>query len=309
MNNMHVIIGAGATGTATALQLAEAGESVRVITRSGNGPTHRLVERVAGDASDREVLRQHTADAAVIYNCANPPYNRWATDWPPLADSLISAAEGSGAVLVTLSNLYAYPKASSPMAADDELDAPSKKGAIRQTMWEQARRAHDEGRVRATEARASDFIGPGVGASGHMGDRVVPNVLKGKAVSLLGRTDVPHSWTAINDVARTLIAIGSDERAWGRAWHVPTVEPQTQRELVHTMSALAGVDPVRVRTIPKAVIRLIGVFVPMMRELIEVLYQFEDEFVIDSAETTEVFGLAPTPLDVTLKSTLDHYRD
>ena len=308
MNNIHVVIGAGATGTATALQLAEAGESVRIVTRSGSGPIHPRIELVAGDASNRAVLQEHTTDAKVIYNCANPPYHRWATDWPPLANSLIAAAEASGAVLVTLSNLYAYPKGSSPMAAVDQLQAPSEKGAIRQTMWEQASRAHVEGRIRATEARASDFIGPGVGESGHMGDRVVPNVLKGKAVSLLGRTDVAHSWTAINDVARTLIAIGADERAWGRAWHVPTVEPKTQTELVHAMCSLAGVDPVSVRTIPKAVVRLIGVFVPVMRELLEVLYQFEDEFVIDSTETTDVFGLAPTPLDVTLKATLDHYQ-
>ncbi len=308
MKNMHVVIGAGATGTATALQLAEAGESVRVLTRSGGGPVHRLVELVAADATNQATLQALTADAKVIYNCANPPYNQWATDWPPLAASILAAAETSGAVLVTLSNLYAYPKGSSPMAATDALAAPSSKGAIRQQMWEEALHAHNEGRVRATEARASDFIGPGVGASGHMGDRVVPNVLKGKGVSLLGRTDRAHSWTAIDDVARTLIALGADERAWGRAWHVPTTSPRTQEELVGEMARLAGVDPVPVRTIPNAIVRMIGVFVPMLRELREVLYQFEEEFVIDSAETTDTFGLAPTPLEVTLKSTLEHYR-
>ena len=307
-HNVHVIIGAGATGSATAQKLAEAGEAVRVVTRSGSGPRHPLVELVAADAADPIALKDLAADAKVIYNCANPPYSKWASDWPPLAASILSAAESSGAVLVILSNLYVYPKGSSPMSATDALDAPSAKGAIRQAMWSNALAAHTAGRVRATEARASDFVGPGVGANGHMGDRVVPNVLKGKSVSLLGRTDLAHSWTAIDDVATTLIALGANERAWGRAWHVPTDVPQSQEQLVHRMCGLAGQEPVTVKTIPKVIVRLIGLFVPMMRELVEVLYQFEEEFVIDSAETTETFGLAPTPLGVTLKSTLDHYR-
>ncbi len=303
----HVVVGAGATGSATALKLAQEGHSVKVITRSGSGPTHTSIELIAADASNGAVLTRLTTGASAIYNCANPPYNKWKTEWPPLSAALLQAAETNDAVLVTLSNLYGY-RSTNPMRASDPLDPPSVKGGIRVKMWNDALAAHHAGRVRITEARASDFIGPGVGENGHMGDRVVPRVLAGKSVSLLGKTDVAHSWTAINDVATTLATIGSDERAWGEAWHVPTGAPLSQAQLVHRMCELAGVEPVKVKTIPKAAIAAIGLFVPVMRELKEVGYQFEQPFVIEATATTEMFGLEATPLDETLKATLQSYQ-
>lgn len=303
----HVIVGAGTTGSATALRLAEAGTAVRVISRSGTGPTHPGIQLITADASDTDVLKRHTADATVIYNCANPPYNRWTTDWPPLSASLLAAAEASGAVLVTLSNLYGYAPPTSPMTATDPLDATSVKGRVRAAMWHEALAAHDADRVRVTEARASDFIGPGVGEGGHMGDRVVPRLLAGKSVSLLGKLDVEHSWTAIDDVARTLVAIGGDSAAWGKAWHVPTAAPMTQREIVDRMCDLAGVEHVSVKALPAIALRVAGMFSPTIRELREIIYQFEQPFVIDSTATTDALGLEATPIDDTLRAALDSY--
>ncbi len=304
----HVVVGAGATGSATARLLADTGHQVRVITRSGSGPSHPAVELVAADAADASTLETLTGDAAAIYNCANPPYHRWTTDWPPLAASLLSAAEAADAVLVTLSNLYAYAAPTSPMTEHSPLDPPSVKGGVRAQMWRDALAAHEAGRVRVTEARASDFIGPGLGQNGHMGDRVVPRLLAGKSVSVLGRADLDHSWTAISDVARALVTLGTDERAWGRAWHVPTVAPATQQALVHRMCGLAGVEPVKVKTMPGLALTLAGAVSAPIRELKEIAYQFEHPFVIDSSEFTATFGIEPTPLDETLRATIDHYR-
>ena len=304
---IHVVVGAGTTGSATARRLAADGTSVRVISRSGNGPVHPLIELIAADASDATVLQHHTADASVIYNCANPPYHRWTTDWPPLSSSLLAAAKASGAVLVTLSNLYGYAPPTAPMNATDPLDATSVKGGVRAAMWHEALAAHEAGSVRITEARASDFIGADVGESGHMGDRVVPRLLVGKSVSLLGSLDAPHSWTAIDDVARTLITLGHEPQAWGKAWHVPTAAPMTQREIVQRMCDLAGVDRVSIKTLPSFALTLAGFFSPMIRELKEVVYQFEEPFVIDAAATTEAFGLEPTPIDETLLASLGSY--
>lgn len=306
--DLHVVIGAGPTGTATARLLADHGHRVRVITRSGSGPVHGGIELAAANASDSFALSRLTLGASAIYNCANPPYDRWTTDWPPLAASLLAAAEANDAVLVTLGNLYVYDNSGGPMRATDPLDPPSVKGGVRAKMWHDALAAHEAGRVRVTEARASDFIGPGTGANGHMGDRVVPRVLAGKSISVMGRFDVDHSWTAIDDVARTLVTIGSDERAWGRAWHVPTVAPMSQRDLIHRMCAVADVEPVKVRSLPNLALRVGGLFVPAIRELREVLYQFETPFVIDAEDTTETFGIKPTPLDDTLRATIDSYR-
>ena len=104
----HVIVGAGAVGSATALLLAGRGEQVRVISRRGTGPQHAAIERVAADATDAERLTALATGAAALYNCANPLYHQWFTDWPPLASALLTAAERSGAVLATMSNLYGY---------------------------------------------------------------------------------------------------------------------------------------------------------------------------------------------------------
>ena len=182
----HLVVGAGATGSATATLLASTGANVTVVTRSGSGPDLPGVTRLAADATDVDRLAATAAGAAVIYNCANPAYHRWETDWPPLAASLLAAAERSGAVLVTLSNLYGYPNPTRPMTATDELNPSSRKGAVRVAMWRDALAAHDAGRLRMTEVRASDFIGPDLGENGHMGDRVIPRLLANKSVSLLG---------------------------------------------------------------------------------------------------------------------------
>ena len=90
---MHLIVGAGAVGSATARQLADAGEPVRIVTRSGGGPVHPGIERVAADAADAATLSRLAAGAVAIYNCANPPYHTWPRDWPPLSASMLAAAQ------------------------------------------------------------------------------------------------------------------------------------------------------------------------------------------------------------------------
>ena len=158
---LHVIVGAGPIGTAAARQLVDDGHQVRVITRGGAGLDHPAVERIAADATDTSRLASLTAGAAALYNCANPLYHRWPVDWPPLAGALLAAAERSGAVLVTMSNLYGYGPVDVPMTEDLPLAPSSVKGGIRAQMWREVLAAHRAGRVRATEARASDFVGVG----------------------------------------------------------------------------------------------------------------------------------------------------
>ncbi len=304
----HMIVGAGAVGTGTARELVERGEEVRIVTRSGSGPTHPAIERVAADATDRNRMIELAADCVAIYNCANPPYHKWVSDWPPLAESFLATAEETGARLVTMSNLYGYAEDSGPMKATDPLDPPTKKGAIRARMWRDALAAHQAGRIQATEVRASDYFGPGLGETAHLGDRFVPRVLAGKSPQVLGATDVKHSWTYIDDVARMMAVAGTDERALGRPWHVPTIEPHTVEEMAAAVAAEAGVATPKVKRIPAALVKIAGVFSPLMRELPEMLYQFEKPFVIDATETSEVFGLEPTPLDAQIRATVDSYR-
>ena len=303
---LHVVLGKGPVGTALTDQLHEQGHDVRVLSRSGGGPAD--AEHVALDARDADAVTRAASGAAAVYNCANPAYDQWEQQWPPMADALLTAATRAGAVLVTMGNLYGYGPVDGPMTEQTPLAATGRKGRVRNRMWQDALRRHEAGEVRVTEARASDFIGPRVVENGHLGARVVPRVLAGKGVRMLGDVDQPHSWTSVDDVGRALAVLGTDERAWGRAWHVPTAAPVTARQAVAGLCAAAGVPEVPVRSLPHAVLRLTGLVVPTVRELEEVRYQFHRPFVLDSSAFTDAFGLAPTPLEQSWKQTVDWWR-
>ncbi|GAA0437616.1 NAD-dependent epimerase/dehydratase family protein [Streptomyces luteireticuli] len=305
--DLHVVIGHGPAGAATARLLAERGKAVRVITRSP-GSAEPGIERVALDATDTRRLTEAVRGARAIHQCAAPPYHRWADDWPPLAASVNAAAEASGAVLVMLGNLYGYGPVRGPMTESLPLAATGPKGRLRAGLWEQARSLHEQGRIRAVEVRASDFFGPGVTDGGHLAARVVPQLLRGRPVLALGDPGVPHSWTYLDDVARTLADAAEEERAWGRAWHVPTAPPLSVREMTDGLAEAAGVAPVRVRRLPPAASRVLGLFSPLIRELREIQYQFDRPFVVDSAAYTAAFGSAATPVGEQFRATVEWWR-
>ncbi len=305
----HVVVGAGSIGSGVARRLAVAGHDVQIVTRSGSGPEHPRIQRIAADASDASRLASIAQDAHAIFNCANPTYSTWATAWPPMQAAMIAAAEASGARLVTMGNLYVYASDSSPMSATDPIDPPSTKGLIRAAMWEQALEAHRSGRIRATEVRASDFFGPGLGENGHLGDRFVTRLLAARRALIMGLPDQPHSWSYIGDVCDTLVALGNDDRSFGRAWHVPTVAPRSAIEMAHAICDAAGVERQKVTQLPGVALRLAGIFSADLRGLREMLYQFDRPFVIDATETTEVFGLRATPLDEQVEATIASYGE
>jgi nucleoside-diphosphate-sugar epimerase len=301
---LHVIVGAGSVGSATARLLEERGEMVRLVSRSGTGPERPGIARVAADAADPAALRRIAQGASAIYNCANPAYHRWAVDWPPLAASLLQTATEVGAVLVTVNNLYGYGPVDHPMTEHDPFAPVGIKGQVRAKMWADALAAHQAGRVRVTEARASDYIGPGLTTTSHMGSRVIPRLLAQRPIRVLGNPDAPHSWTYVPDVARTLVVLATDARAWGRAWHVPTSPPLSQRQVIASMAEIAGLPAPPVGSIPNWVLRLGGLFSPTIREIREVLYQFDRPFVLDSTLFSGTFGIEPTPLPEALAATL-----
>ncbi|MFE2350417.1 MULTISPECIES: NAD-dependent epimerase/dehydratase family protein [Kitasatospora] len=290
----HLIVGAGPVGSAAARLLADRGEEVVVVTRTGAaaGPLDG-VRRLHLDAADTAALTAAAEGATALYNCANPPYHRWAEVWPPLAASLLTAAERTGAVLATVSNLYGYGAVDGPMGPDSPLRPNSVKGGVRAAMWREALAAHRDGRVRATEVRGSDYLGPGVTAA--LDGRAFGRALAGRTVQVLGDPDAPHSWTSPADAARLLVTAAAEERAWGRAWHVPSNPPRSQRQVVADLCAAAGRPAPKVTAIPGPVLALLGLVNPTVRAVRETAYQFERPFVIDDTATREAFGLEPRP--------------
>ena len=186
----HLVVGAGGVGSAVALVLADAGVDVVLASRSGRGPDDPRIARVRVDASSVDALLAVAPSAVVIYNCVNPEYTSWTTDWPPMAQAFLEYAERTGAVLATVSNLYGYGPVDVPMTEELPLAAEGEKARVRVRMWQDAKAANDSGRIRATEVRGSDYICPG--EQSMLGDRVMPRILAGKNVQLIGDIDQPH---------------------------------------------------------------------------------------------------------------------
>jgi nucleoside-diphosphate-sugar epimerase len=293
----HVIVGAGAVGSATALLLAGRGEQVRVISRRGTGPQHAAIERVAADATDAERLTALATGAAALYNCANPLYHQWFTDWPPLASALLTAAERSGAVLATMSNLYGYGPVDGPITQKTPLAATHPKLRLRAEMWRDALAAHEAGRIRATEVRASDYIE----ANGVLSTVLGKPLLAGRRAYAPAPLDVPHSWTSITDCAKALVTVAADEQALGQAWLVPTNPALTVRQLATRFAEVNGAPRAKVTAIPYPVLWTTGLFSPLVKELRATRYQFTRPFVVDSSATTQTFGLEPVPMDEALR--------
>jgi nucleoside-diphosphate-sugar epimerase len=299
-------VGAGPVGTAVARTLAEQGELVKVVTRSGNGPDHPMIEKVAADATDPAALTRITDGAETLFSCGGPAYDKWATDWPPLGESLIGTAQNTGALLLTTGNLYGYGAPTHPMTEHDEDRPNSVKGQVRARLWADALAAHRDGRIRTAEVRGSDYLGAGAASFFTIG--VLPGVLRGKATPIPADLDAPHSWTYVGDVARLLVAVAAEDSAWGRIWHVPTAPPVSVRDLATQAAAIAGVQAPKLTSMPPAVLWLGGLFNQQAKQIRELQYQFRRPFVLDSSAATKTFGIDPVGTDEALRETVTHLK-
>ena len=247
-------------------------------------------------------MAELTRGSDAIYNCANPQYHRWPTDWPPIASALLAAAQANDAVLAITGNLYAYGPVDRPMTEDLPLASSGTKGRVRARMWQDALAAHQAGRVRAVECRGSDYLG--VGAQSLLSLAIVPRLAQRKTAYVPAPLDVRRSWTDVTDMARMLVTAATDPRAWGRAWHAPSAEPATIRHLTELAAARIGVVA-KVREIPWPAIRAAGLVNPFARELRETRYQFDRPFILDSSAAQQTFGLEPTSLTESISRIVD----
>lgn len=304
MSELHVVAGAGPVGRATARELVALGHQVVLVSRSGTGPDVAGAHRQAADVADADRLAELTSGAVALYDCVNPSsYTAWPTFWPPVAEAFLVAAERTGAVLATVGNLYPYGPVDGPMVETLPDAATTPKARIRARMWAEAKARHEAGRIRVVEVRGSDYVGPGVDpTNGHIA-RVVPAALAGKSVRVMGRPDVPHSFTDVRDMARALVATAAAPRSWGRVWHAPTNPARTQAETIADVCRAAGRDPVRVRAFPRAVLGIGGRVVPILRELRETEYQFARPYLLDSTAIERELGLRPTPWEEVCRAT------
>lgn len=294
--SLKVVVGAGATGVPAALLLAEAGHQVRLVSRRGSGPVHPNIELVKANATDTAQLTEIARGAATVYNCAMPPYDQWPALWPPFAASFLAAAERTGADYVMVGNAYGYGPVDGPMTEDLPLAATTSKGRVRAQMWLDAKAACDAGRVRATEVRAHDFLGPG--AVSYYTSTVQPAILASqKATFFPADLDAPHSWTYTADTARTAIAAGEHPESWGRAWHVPSTADISVRQLTQLLAEAAGTAPAGLMAMTREDLAVLAASDSIVAEVTEMLYMIERPAILDSGETRQLLAIRATPIE------------
>lgn len=304
----HVIFGTGPLAQAVMKELLRQGIPVRMVNRSGKAPVPDAVEIVAGDAYDPQVTRQLCQGAAVVYQCAQPPYTQWPEKFPALQASILSGAAANGSVLVVAENLYMYGPVSGSLQENLPYAATTRKGRTRARMSEALLAAHRQGKVQVVMGRGSDFYGPGVLASA-LGERIFPRVLAGKPVTAIGSVDLPHTYTYIDDFGKALVLLGQQEFAYGRAWHVPNAPTRSTRAVIELAFKVAGIHPIPpIQGMGSWMMRLGGLFIPEARETVEMMYEFTDPFVVDDSAFRQSFGMEATPLEEGIQRTLAWYQ-
>ncbi len=314
-----IIIGAGGIGQHLAQQLGAGGHDVVLGSRSGSGigpsvsrtPSRRITT-VQVDAVDRSAVLRLCRGADALVNAVNPPYTKWAVEWPPMAESFLAAAEQTGAGLLTIGNLYAYGIVSAPMTETQPLAPNGVKSRVRADMWRQALAAHEAGRVRAVEIRPSDYFGPGAGMRVSYLNRfaIAPAMRGRRAHHIRGDLSAPHTWSYVNDIAALSVAVleaDHDGPDWGRPWHVPSPAPRTLTQVANDVARITGEPPQSPTRLAKPLAWALRV-VPLIRELDETAHQFERPFILDASAAERRFGLQPTVWDQALSDTVAAMR-
>lgn len=306
--NLHVVLGGtGAAGRALTNELARLGQRVRAVSRSSSGGWPAGAEWRGADLTDLEGLRSVLADASVVYMAAQPAYHRWPEEFPGLIENVLAALPSPETRLVMVDNLYAYGPVTGPIHERLPAAATDRKGRTRARMAARLLEAHHAGQAQVAIARASDFFGPGVQAS--VADlNFFRKVAAGKAVQWPARLERPHSLSFIEDYARGLTILGTRDEAPGRVWHVPADEPLTGRGWTELVAREAEVTA-RPSVLPRALIRIVGLFSPPAREFGDMFYGFEEAYVLDGSEFARTFNFAPTPNDQAVRRTLAWLRE
>jgi nucleoside-diphosphate-sugar epimerase len=306
-DELHVVFGTGAIGMALIEDLHADGRRVRAVNRSGSADVPDGVEVVGGDATTEAFTTATCADASVVYFCLNPPYTSWPTLFPPLQAGVIAGAAAARAKLVAMENLYAYgPSGGRPLTEDLPYEATTRKGLVRAQMTKDLMSAHEAGRVRVAIGRASDYFGPR-GVLSAAGAAVFRPAVAGKTTRLLGKPDMPHTYSYLPDIAKGLAILGARDEALGHAWHLPNAETVSTRRFVEMIYETVGRQP-RISATPNILVKLIGRRNPDVGEMVEMLYEFEEPFVVDHSRFDSAFGDHSTPLAEAIDSTVAWYQ-
>jgi nucleoside-diphosphate-sugar epimerase len=251
---------------------------------------------MSGDLCDRAFAEEAMRDADVVYDCLNPTYNRWHEDLPPLRRGLLHGVARSRAKLIQLDNLYMYGAPEGRITEETPIRPASRKGALRAGLAADVLAASARGDIRVAIARASDFFGPGYTRATIFGSHFYERLVGGRSVFVVGDPDQPHSYSYGPDVVRGMITLAdAGDDVLGQVWHLPVEPAESTRSMIGRFAQAIDRN-VRVQRIPDIVLRVAGLFAPMMREVLEMTYQWKKPFVLDDSKFRSRFGAGATPM-------------
>jgi nucleoside-diphosphate-sugar epimerase len=294
---MQVILGAGgAVGIELARALkAYAGER-RLVSRNP-----RLVNRddqlFPADLTRREEVIPAVRGAKTVYLTVGLPYRTktWQEAWPVIMRNVIEACRAQHARLVFFDNVYMYdPRHLDGMTEETPIGPVSRKGRVRAEIADMFMGEVDKGRLQGLIARSADFYGPSLGGTGILTEMVFNNFARGRKANWLGSAHCKHSFTYTPDAGRATALLGNTDDAYGQVWHLPTAaDPPTGKGWIELIARAMGAEP-GYRVAGRWMVRAMGLFVPVMREMVEMLYQYDRDYVFDSSKFNSRFDMRPT---------------
>jgi nucleoside-diphosphate-sugar epimerase len=293
---MQTVLGAGsAISTELAKELHVAGKRIRLVSRNPkqvNGGD----ELMAADLSDAELLDKAVQDSEVVYVTIAFEYKTsvWKEKWPVFTKNLIQSCVRHKTKVVFLDNMYAYDtKFLSHMTEETPVNPSSEKGKVRKQIFDMLQSAADSGKIECVIARAADFYGPGVEKSAMM-QSVFGNLRAGKSPQWIGNLNALHSFSYSKDVGKGLAILGSAPDAYNRVWHLPTYAGKlTQREWIELVMKEMNAR-MKIKALSEGMLGVLGIFVPILREIKDVYYQFENDYHFDSSKFNTRFSFTPT---------------
>lgn len=299
---MQVILGAGgAIGIDLARELKNYSTKIRLAGRNPK-KINDNDELVICDLTNLEMVEEAIKGTNVAYLVAGLPYKTkiWEQQWPLIMKNVISACKKHKTKLVFFDNIYMYnPEKLNPMTEETEILPSSRKGKVRAKIADMVLNEINAGKLNALIARAADFYGPGIKNS-ILNEVVVNNLKAGKKANWFCSVQYQHNFTFTPDAAKATALLGNTESAYGQVWHLPTAEPITGKEWIERIAKELGVEP-KIQLAPKFLVTLLGIFNPIMKEFVEMLYQCDRDYNFDSSKYETVFKTKPTSIEAGIK--------
>jgi nucleoside-diphosphate-sugar epimerase len=303
------ILGAGgAIANELVKRLAARNQAFRLVGRQPRA-AQAGSEVVAADLADGEQTIRAVAGSSVVYLLVGLKYDHqlWAEAWPRIMANAIEACRRAGARLIFFDNVYMYGRVEGPMTEETPFNPCSRKGEVRAKIARTLIEAWKSGSITAMIARSADFYGPA--ARNGIPNAMVFDLLgRGRKAMWFANGGVPHSFTYTPDAAESLAKLGETEAAWNQTWHVPTApNAPTGKEFVAMAAKEFRAEP-KCRVVGKATMRMVGLFNPVVREMREMMYQYDAPYIFDSSKYAKVFGFAGTAYAEGIRATAEAYK-